>query len=132
MSEDVRHRVGDNLRDEASVGDAAGALARDVAVLVRQEFDRALEQLRQSARESGLGLGMLGGAALFGTMTAAGASLSVLRLLETKLPRPVAAAVFTAIYGGGGAALAAAGVRNLRAARRSVLEAAAEPGRGES
>lgn len=124
MPEDVR-------REDATVGDAAGALARDVAVLVRQEFDRALEQLRTSARESGMGLGMLGGAALCGTMTATGASLLLLRLLETRLPRPVAAAVFTTLYGGGTVALAAAGVRNLRAARRSVLRAAAEPGPAE-
>ncbi|MBO0828796.1 MAG: phage holin family protein [Streptosporangiales bacterium] len=128
MSEDVRRRVEDDRRDDPSVGDAAGALARDVAVLVRQEFDRAVEQLRRSARESGLGLGMVGGAALCAAMTATGASLSVLRLLETRLPRPAAAAVFTALYGGGTVALAAAGIRNLRAARRSVLRAAAEPG----
>ncbi|HEX6446416.1 MAG TPA: phage holin family protein [Streptosporangiales bacterium] len=127
MSEDIRHRVEDERGEAPSVGDAAGALARDVAVLVRQEFDRAIEQLRQSARESGLGVGMLGGAVICGTMTAAGASLLVLRALETRLPRPVAAAVFTALYGGGAAALAMAGVRNLRAARRSVLSAAAEP-----
>lgn len=128
MSEDARHRVEDARREEPSVGDAAGALARDVAVLVRQEFDRALDQLRQSARESGLGLGMLGGAALCGAMTATGASLLLLRMLEAKLPRPVAAAVFTAVYGGGAVALATAGVRNLREARRSVLRAAAESG----
>lgn len=126
MSEDARHRVEDRPGD-ASVGDAASVLARDVAVLVRQEFDRTLGQLRQSARESGLGLGMLGAAALCGTMTASGASLLLLRALEARLPRPVAAAVFTALYGGGAAALAAAGVRNLREARRSMLRAAAEP-----
>lgn len=127
MSEDIRHRVEEHRQDAPSVGDAAGALAHDVAVLVRQEFDRAIEQLRRSARESGLGLGMLAGAALCGSMTATGASLLVLRALEAKLPRPLAAGVFTAIYGGGTVALAAVGVRNLRAARRSVLSAAAEP-----
>lgn len=127
MSEDIRQRAGNHRNDTPSVGDAAGALANDVAVLVRQEFDRAIEQLRQSARESGLGIGMLGGAVLCGTMTATGASLLVLRALETRLPRPLAAAVFTALYGAGTAALATAGVRRLRAARRSVLSAAAEP-----
>jgi hypothetical protein len=127
MTEDVRHRVEEHGRDAPSVGDAAGALAQDVAVLVRQEFDRAIEQLRRSAREGGMGLGMLGGAALCGTMTATGASLLVLRALESRLPRPLAAAVFTAVYGAGAAALAMAGVRSLRAARRSVIDAAAEP-----
>lgn len=126
MAEDVRERIGDT-QEKASVGDAAGALAGDVANVVRAEFDRALEQLRAGARESGLALGMLGGAAMCGTLAVGGASLLVLRLLETKLPRPLAAAVVTAVYSGGAVGLAATGIRSLRAARESVVSAAAEP-----
>lgn len=48
---------------EASVGDLVGAVTRDLSQLMRQEFELAKAELRESAGRAGKGAGMLGGAA---------------------------------------------------------------------
>lgn len=46
-----------------SLGDLLGEVTRDVSTLMRQEFELAKAELRESATRAGKGAGMLGGAA---------------------------------------------------------------------
>jgi uncharacterized membrane protein YqjE len=52
--------------EPASIGDLLGDITRDLSTLMRQEVDLAKAELRQSAKQSGRGAGMLGAAAVFG------------------------------------------------------------------
>jgi hypothetical protein len=97
-----------------STGELMSALTEDVRALVQQEVRNAQDELTGKARRAGKGAAMLGGAAVLGAL-AIGSSAAVLtRTLEKIFPRATAAFLTTAIYGGAAAALANAGVEELR------------------
>ncbi len=48
--------------ESPSIGDLLGDITRDLSTLMRQEVELAKAELRQSAKESGKGAGMLGAA----------------------------------------------------------------------
>lgn len=52
--------------DAPSIGELLGDVTRDLSTLMRQEVELAKAELKESAKQSGKGAGMLGGAAVFG------------------------------------------------------------------
>lgn len=111
---------------DTSMGDVANTLASDVRALVRTELTTAWDDLRRAAQRSALGAALLGGAGACGLLAAQAGSTTLLRLLEAKLPKPAAAAILTALYGGAAASLGSAGVRALRSAQASARHAATD------
>jgi hypothetical protein len=55
-------------RKESSVGELMSDISRDISTLMRQEVELAKAELRQSAKQSGKGAGLLAGAAVFGNL----------------------------------------------------------------
>ena len=99
---------------ESSTGELLQALTDDVRSLVQQEFRSAQAELTGKARRAGKGAALLGGAAVLGAL-ATGTSAAVLtRILEKLFGRTMAALIATALYGGGAAMLANAGIEELR------------------
>ncbi|MDQ1607614.1 MAG: hypothetical protein QOE16_346 [Microbacteriaceae bacterium] len=54
----------------STLGDLLGEVTRDVSTLMRQEFELAKAELRQSATRAGKGAGMMGGAGYAALMAA--------------------------------------------------------------
>lgn len=103
-----------------SPADLLESLSADVTALVRQEFQRAQQELAGKARQARTAVGMLGAAGALGAL-AAGSSVTLLRrVLERRLPPVASAVVTTALLGGGAAALTATARERLRAVRPLV------------
>ena len=56
-------------RDDRSIGDIVGDVAKDLSSLIRQELELAKTEIKQEATKAGKGAGMLGGAGLAGHLT---------------------------------------------------------------
>jgi Putative Actinobacterial Holin-X, holin superfamily III len=101
-------------------GDAARSagerLAGDMADVVREEVHAVRTDLADAARPATAGLLMMGAAAGCAVLGIGAASATALRVLETFLPRRLAAAGMTAGYFAGAAVLAGMGLQRLQAA----------------
>ncbi|WP_405431281.1 phage holin family protein [Micromonospora sp. NBC_00617] len=95
---------------------ATGRLAEDVADVVREEVRAVRTQVGEAARPAGLGIVLLAAAGGCLVLGAGAASATVLRMLETMLPRRLAAAGLTAGYLGAAVLLGRVGLAQLRAA----------------
>ena len=95
-------------------------------MLAREEIELARRELSAKAKQAANGAGMLGGAALLGTL-AAGTGTAGLVLLLSRRPGPAAAALGVAgAYAVGGVGLAQEGMSRLRAAAPPVPEETVE------
>lgn len=101
-------------------GDLGDALRTDVAALVREEITRLRTELGDSARASRTALILLGGAGVAATLALGASGALTLRVLDTFLPRPAAAALATVLYGAGAGLAARAGLAALRQAREGL------------
>ncbi|WP_406070916.1 phage holin family protein [Micromonospora sp. NBC_01638] len=95
---------------------ATERLAEDVADVVREEVRAVRMQVGEAARPAGLGIVLLAAAGGCLVLGAGAASTTVLRVLETMLPRRLAAAGLTAGYLGAAVLLGRVGMAQLRAA----------------
>ncbi|MEV1145259.1 phage holin family protein [Micromonospora sp. NPDC049799] len=91
-------------------------LAADVAEVVREEVREVRTQLMRAAGPTGVGLALLATAGGCLVLGAGAASTTVLRLLETFLPRRLATAGLTGGYLVAAIVLGRAGMEQLRAA----------------
>ena len=91
-------------------------LAEDVADVVREEVRAVRAQVGEAARPAGLGVALLAAAGGCLVLGAGAASTTVLRVLETMLPRRLAAVGLTAGYLVAAVVLGRAGQAQLRAA----------------
>lgn len=113
-------------RESPPLRDAANTLADDVRALVRTELTTAWQELRTAGTRGAVAAALFGGAAALGLSAAHAGSTMLLRLLESTMPKPAAAATLAAVYAGAGCGLAMAGRRALESARRSAARAAQE------
>lgn len=91
-------------------------LAEDVADVVREEVRAVRAQVGRAARPAGVGIALLATAGGCLVLGAGAASTTVLRMLETMLPRRLATAGLTAGYLVAAVVLGRAGLAQLRAA----------------
>ncbi|WFE39820.1 phage holin family protein [Micromonospora sp. WMMD998] len=91
-------------------------LAEDVAEVVRAEVRAVRAQVGEAARPAGVGIALLAAAGGCLVLGAGSASTTVLRVLETMLPRRLAAASLTAGYLVTAVLLGRVGLARLRAA----------------
>jgi hypothetical protein len=87
-----------------------------MADVVREEVRTVRADLADAARPATAGLLLLGAAAGCAVLGVGAASVTALRLMETVLPRLLAAAALTAGYVAGAAVLGGAGLANLQTA----------------
>jgi hypothetical protein len=100
---------------QAGVADALQDLSENSRALVRHEIASAQREMLGKAKQALPALGLLGAAALFGTLSAAASFRLSIRLLEKRLPPATAAFVAAAGYGAAAGAAAATGLQRLRA-----------------
>lgn len=115
----------DDPRD-ASFGELAKGLSRDISTLVRQELELARAEMREKGRTAGPGLGMIGGAGVF-ALAALGALTAFLILaLDVWMPAWAAALIVTALWAAVAGALYASGREKVREAGKPVPEQTVE------
>lgn len=82
---------------ERSIGEIAGELTRDLALLGRQEFELAKAEMAEKGRVAAPGIRMLGGAGVAGLMAAGAITASSILVLSIFLPEWLAALVVGAV-----------------------------------
>jgi hypothetical protein len=104
-----RHDPGDS-----STGELLRTLTENIRSLVVGEAASARREMTEKALDARPGAAMLGGAAVLGALAAGTSAVVVVRVLDKIFPPATSAVVATALLGGGAAALAKAGIAELR------------------
>ena len=86
-------------RREESTAELVKDLSRDVSKLVRQEIELARVEMTEKGKRAGMGLGMVGGAAVFALVTLGGSMATIIIVLDMLIPLWLAALITTAVYG---------------------------------
>ncbi|PRY20196.1 phage holin family protein [Pseudosporangium ferrugineum] len=105
---------------------AADRLAGDLADVAREEMQTVRTEFVEAARPAASGVILLGAAAGCAVLGIGAASATVLRILESFLPRKLAVAGLTAGYFTGAAVLGTVGLQQLREAGGSSQRLAEE------
>ncbi|MFC3502813.1 phage holin family protein [Micromonospora krabiensis] len=103
-------------RHDGWAGNMTGQFAQEVGGIVRDELRAARDHVIGAVRPAGLGVALLATAGGCLVLGAGAASTTVLRMLETFLPRRLATAGLTAGYLAGALVLGRLGLQQLRAA----------------
>lgn len=109
--------AGDTSADDgsdSSLGGLVSALSGDMSKLMRQELALAKAELQAEAKTAGKGVGMLGGAAFAGWMTAIFLSTTLMWLLWKAVDLTLAALIVTLLWGVTAAALGLIGKKKLQ------------------
>jgi Putative Actinobacterial Holin-X, holin superfamily III len=99
---------------DSSTGDLLRTLTENVRSLVQGEVASARRELTDKALAARPAAAMLGGAAVLGALATGTSAVVLIRFLDRILPPTTSAVVATAVLGGGAAALAKAGIEQLR------------------
>jgi len=99
---------------DSSTGELLSTLTENVRSLVQGEVASARQEITDKALAARPGAALLGGAAVLGALATGTSAVVLIRFLDRILPPTTSAVVATALLGGGAAALAKAGVEQLR------------------
>jgi nitrate/nitrite transporter NarK len=99
---------------DASPGQLASEVAKDVSMLVRQEVALAKAELQQEAKTAGIAAGALGGAGFAGYFVLVFLSLALMYALDSVMPTGWAALIVAALWGVAAAVLAVLGRKKLK------------------
>jgi Putative Actinobacterial Holin-X, holin superfamily III len=123
MADETPMGTNSELTDR-SVAELLKALAEQTDALVRQELELARAELTEKGKKVGMGVGMFGGAGMFGLCAAGALTACLILAVSTALAGWLAALIVAAAYG------AIAGVLALRG--RSKVKQAAPPIPGQT
>jgi len=101
-------------RTDASAGQLASEVAKDVSTLVRQEIALAKAELQREAKTAGVAAGAFGGAGFAGYFVLVFLSLGLMWGLDSWMPLGWAAVVVAAVWGVIAAVLAVVGRSRLK------------------
>jgi Putative Actinobacterial Holin-X, holin superfamily III len=118
--------IQDSELSDRSTADLLKQLSDQTAALVRQELDLAKAELAVKGKRAGLGVGMFGGAGMFGLYAAGALTACLVLALATAVTGWLAALIVAAIYGAAGAVLALAGKSKVQQAVPPVPEQTVE------
>lgn len=115
------HVVEHPMREE-SIGELMKQLATDTSLLVRQELELAKAEATEKGKRAGVGLGMFGGAGLFGFLAALTLTTTFVAALDLVMPLWLAALIVTVVYGAVAGVLAYVGKDKVQEAMPLVPE----------
>jgi hypothetical protein len=107
---------------DSSTGELLRTLTENVRSLVQGEVASARQEMTEKALAARPAAAMLGGAAVLGALATGTSAVVLIRFLDKIFPPTTSAVVATALLGGGAAALAKAGVEQLRLVGAPVPE----------
>jgi len=99
---------------DASAGQLASEVAKDMSTLVRQEVALAKAELQQEAKTAGMAAGAFGGAGFAGYFVLVFLSLALMYALDSVMPTGWAALIVAALWGIAAAVLALVGRKKLK------------------
>ncbi len=99
---------------DASPGELASEVAKDMSTLVRQEIALAKVELQQEAKTAGVAAGAFGGAGFAGYFVLVFLSLALMYALDSVMPTGWAALIVAAVWGVAAAVLAVLGRKKLK------------------
>jgi len=110
----VATQAGDpTTRTDASPGELASEVAKDVSMLVRQEIALAKVELQQEAKTAGVAAGAFGGAGFAGYFVLFFLSLAAVYALDSVMPAGWAALIVAAVWAVVAGVLALLGKRKM-------------------
>ena len=99
---------------DSSTGELLRTLTENARSIVQAEVASARQEVTEKALAARPGAALLGGAAVLGVLATGTSAVVLVRVLDKIFPPVVSATVATALLGGGAAALAKAGIEELR------------------
>lgn len=112
---------GSELYDRPT-GELLRELSQQTTDLVRQEIELAKAEIGEKGKQAGIGVGMFGGAGLFGAGAFAALTAAIVAALDLAMPLWAAALIVTAVYGIVAAVLAQRGKQKVQEAGPPVPE----------
>ena len=111
-------------RQDQTIGELTKQLADQTTQLVRHEVELAKAELAQKGKQAGLGVGMFGGAGLFGLYALGAATAVAILALDTAMAGWLAALIVTVVYAAVAGVLALSGRKRVQEATPPVPEQA--------
>ena len=109
-------RNGDKELYDRPTGDLLRELSQQTTELVRQEIELAKAEIGEKGKQAGIGVGMFGGAGLFGAAAFAALTPAIIAALDLAMPLWLAALIVTVVYGAVTAVLAQRGKQKVQEA----------------
>ena len=119
-------REGEAEKRQESVPELVKDLSRDISDLVRQEIELARAEMMEKGKQAGIGVGMVGGAALTAAAALGGSMATMIIVLDLWMPLWLAALITTVLYGAVAAVLALRGRDELKQTGAPIPEKAKE------
>jgi len=116
-----RNPVGDE-----SIGDLTRRLSEQTKLLVQQEVELAKAELSEKGKRAGIGVGMFGGAGLFGLFAFATLTACLILALSEAMAPWLAALIVTVVYGAVAGVLALTGKKKVQEATPAMPEQTVE------
>lgn len=117
-------RNGDNELYDRPTAELLRELSQQTTELVRQEMELAKAEVAEKGRRAGMGVGMFGGAGVFGAGAFAALTTAIIAALALAMDLWIAALIVAAVYAAVAAVLALRGKQKVEEAGPPVPEQA--------